>query len=367
MTLAQIDTQIEKWKQIQSKIALKLVDLDEMPTYLCIRRGIYRGTTAIAIAELGDGINRMWTLSALWEDAFSKLNATRAHAPMPWEKEKWLNGLGAMMVQPVIAVPGNLDLSDTLQMPTLTLGGALTEVVNQYDRVLALIHRIDAQISQAEAKVVDLSKLASSVGAGSLSTQITAIADQVQGDPLGVSMDSFAAIESQLKRFQAEVTDRQAVVHSLDQGEDTLSKIETLRSSANTKADECEKIFGAHQPIPNLDLSDLHAWGQTLRTRANEAELGSIKVGLSKWTKAIDSLRSQIEGADRANQDSLNRYQELSGRFSAAQAKAISTRCQNPAAEHLANQIRATIAQTPKNLEALEAQLIAYERLVRAS
>ncbi len=365
MTLTQIDTQIAKWKQVQSNIALKLVDLDEMPTYQCIRRSIYRGTTAVAIGELGDGIHLMWTLSALCEDVFTKLTSARAHSPMPWEKEKWLLGLDAMLLQPVIAVPGQLDLSDTLKQPTLTLGQALTEVVNQYQRLLEVIHRIDAQIAQTNAKVEELSQLADGLGAGNLRSQITAIADQVQSDPLGVSLDSFAAIESQLRRFRLEVSDRQGVVDALDRGEKTLTVIEKLRVSAQSRISECDRILGFHQSIPSADFTDLKLWGHTLRSRLTDSEVGSIKVGLSKWLAAIEEALKHTQEVDRANQDALNRYQEISGRFSAAQAKAISTHRQNPKVEQLAGNIRDKLAEIPKDLASLETSLVMYEQLLR--
>jgi hypothetical protein len=362
MNLAQIDSQIAKWKELRSNLAGKLVELDGMPTYLAVCRGLYQGTTAAAIGELGNAINLMWTLSDLWEAAFAQLNAARAHSPLPWEREKWLNELQSKILDPVITFPAGHDVS---QKPSLTLTQALREEVNQYERITDLIRRIVEQTALAQTKVRELSFLAESVGASKLKTQITDIADQVQSDPLGVSLDSFAAIEAQLNRLNAEITDRQAVIEAIEQGNMSLAQIEKLSIEAHHRLAECHRTLGSSSPVPSIDLSDLRAWGQTLRSRQNDLELGSVKVGLAKWSKAVGHVLQQLQHADQANQDSLNRYREVIGRFSAAKARAVTTRRNDPQADRIAQQIEADLAKTPKDLAALETTLATYENLVR--
>lgn len=361
MTLAQIDQQIAKWKQLQSNVSIKLVDLDEMPTYLGIVNGLFEGTTAASIGGIKGSIETVWALSAAWNEAFEKALAARAHSPLPWDKERWQRDLEAKLQGPVVARPS----LDSLAPPTMTLGQALTEIVNEYDRVIDLIGRIDARLGQSEAKTDELNRLAESLGATRLKSELSEVGDQIRSDPLGVSMDSFASIETRLRRFRAEVDERRTILDALDRGERRVRDADRLSAEADARAEDCRAKLGKATPVPRPSLEDLLDWSQTLRAKLSDAELSSMKVGLARWEAALESRTRPQTEADHANRDLLARYREVAGRFSAAQAQAAGTYRQSGPAEQLAHAIRAGLARSPKDVDALERDLVAYERLIR--
>jgi hypothetical protein len=368
MTLDEIDQQIAKWKQLQSSMALKLVALDERSTYQGIRSGLYQGTTAVAVGQLKDTIYQLWTLSGLLDDALSKINAMRGHAPRPWEREKWIRELAEKLVTPVIAVPAqaSMDLSDTLSKPTLTLGNTLTQLVNCYDQLSQFLNKIDERMAQMNTKMGALVSRAEKLGAQRFVTGINDIADQIRSDPLGVSLDSFSSMEAQLNRYASEATERQSISGALDAGERRINEFGKNALTAQRTADECQRQLGTYKPVPMCNTQDLTDWLQTLRRKLPDTDLSSLRVGVARWQETIEATIRPVTDADSFNRSMVSRLQEVQGRFSAVQAKASTTRNQSAQVDRLGSQLNAALAANPKNIADLERLLEAYERLVFA-
>ena len=376
MNLEPLDQELSRWKELLANAGQNLVELDAMTTYQALRSDrVFRGVTEPQVRAARQSIDRMWNMYGQISDVLGKAQALRDSPPVLWKRDEWMKEISALLHQPTVddALPdasfpaGNLTASPI--PPRFTVGRALAEVLDAFERTKTIIAKLDARYQQITDAVMSANKrialLGTTPGVDSLGALLTDSQSQAEFDPLGEWQSLFETITARISKIESQTASIRRLQELINAGQIRLNSIPALGSSAQKSHDICIKVFGDAAQVPPSDITELSEWLATLKSKLGQADSAAVSIGLSRWTAALEAKVGPIEACQKANAERLSRVDEIRGRLSAARARVSS---KGTMSVELADQfkvVETNLAANPLNLAKTEAALVSLETLIR--
>lgn len=357
MILEQIDQLLADWRKKVDLVGQNLIDLHGLTTYqrLCGASGFPKvhlmGVTKARVTPALEAMSDLFQHFDLLVTTVNKAVELRRQVPLFFGSEQKIHEIEHILtgrsiqltiVQIPLAQRGLLSASETANaIAPNELLAAMTDAFQvAKDAVLAVDEawlRLEPTLTDTEAEIVSLEKLADSLGQGSLielsaaRQKITALYTSIESDPLGVSVNFDGEVKpliarartslEQLVQQQNQIRENFAIAHTL------LKHLVELQRQAETAFAESREKVVDHStlstPLAQEQIEALRQWLTRLETKFTEGFLIPVRVGLENWTAKVKEYIAAQERAYTANKAPLELRQELRGRLDALKVKAL--------------------------------------------
>lgn len=357
MILEQIDQLLADWRKKVDLVGQNLIDLHGLATYqrLCGASGFPKvhlvGVTKARVTPALEAMSDLFQHFDLLVTTVNKAVELRRQVPLFFGSEQKIHEIEHILTGPsiqltIVQIPlaqrGLLSASEAANaIAPNELLAAMTDAFQvAKDAVLAVDEawsRLEPTLTDTEAEIVSLQKLADSLGQGSLielsaaRQKITSLYTSIESDPLGVSVNFDGEVKplivrarttlEQLVQQQNQIRENFASANSL------LKQLIELHCQAETAFAESREKVVDHStlstPLAQEQIEALSQWLTRLETKFTEGLLMPVRVGLENWTAKVKEYIAAQERAYKTNKAPLELRQELRGRLDALKVKAL--------------------------------------------
>ncbi|MFI6812362.1 hypothetical protein ACIBG7_08135 [Nonomuraea sp. NPDC050328] len=354
----------------RDRISESLLTLESHTTYQLLDGSQLRGATKDRWAEAEAAAATMWALNDAYRSTLRKAEEVRARRARPGAQE--MAELNLLLTESSIIVPSPAPKARPLTLlPAPDETVSMDEVVERMElafrQVMEVVEAVDQawsaalpRLDEAAAALREIADLAADLGEepalGALEGEVDGMRQQVLLDPLGPGLPS-AALDRALAALAARRT--------------------TLRAAATLKAEygrrkelltiEIAKAADAERQarLAHTQVSAKIALPPSARPPARSAELSAeleaIDASAGGWSARAARLGALEKAAAEAGQRAartagallglVNRRDELRGRLTATQAKAVRKRlAEDPVASRLYEEARTLLWSAPCDL-----------------
>jgi hypothetical protein len=397
ITLEQLDQLIAGWKQKIDLVGQNLIDLHGLPTYqrLTGEPGFppaeLSGSTKAQVNSALPAMNELFQHFELLvgtmrraEDSRKQVSRFLGAEQKILEIEFLLTGDSIQL--PVTRIP--LAQRSLLTAPETAIAISpdqlLIAMTNAFevarDVVLAVDEawgRLATNLAATEAEIATLKTLATSLqitASPELATAehaIAALYDQIDCDPLGVSLEFEQQLSPLIRQARTSLTklaeQRTQIQAALQTARVSLEQLTDLNQRAIAACAERHEKVVDHSPVAAPLTADylqaFQDWLARLDGTFAENSLHPVQIGLQNWNAKMAVAIATEQQTLVAHQQLIDRRQELRGRLDALKAKALARgRVEDETLSKLAEQAKQLLYARPTPLAQTAEFVRQYER-----
>jgi hypothetical protein len=386
-TLDSIDQQLTQWHDHLDCVNQNLIDLHSLYTYqrLSGTSGIppapLTGTTLAQVVPALADLDELFQHVDLLTDVVHRADSLRQNLPRLLGIEVRLQEIdqllsGESIQMPIINIPlaQRSLLSDKTSCQTIAPEKLLQAMVNAFDRARTVVLAVEQAWSHLEPKLLSLDQEILSLRPQITETErqqleqtLQTLRHNIDSDPLAADRQFEQTLRPQLDAIRQKIAQeaglRDRLQQSLAQSKSLMTKIQDTSKHLQSIAQERqEKVTISLPPAPvPEEITALQDWLDRLIDR--QAAVAAVSVGIDRWLTQGQHLLSRLEQALQENRQALDSRQELRGRLSALQAKAVARGwVEDAALVDLAAQAKQMLYSRPTPLDEAQACLKRYER-----
>jgi hypothetical protein len=391
-----IDRRLTDLRSTLERTAQNLVELDaDVTRQLLETSSSLTGETARNWDQAKTQIASVWQGQLALEDLLQTLTATRgSRRPVSRSQRDHLrsilDGASVHVACPNVGSPHSLVAECPASSADLTIDEAIARMSADYVAIVALVHEVDVVWTEVVPRLVSLESFLAELDArvtrigarrpNEIAWARRTLADareRAHGDPLSVSSEIVAAIESMVQRASVSVQDieqsrGELFANLATAAAKTDASVTTLRSARAQRHRDEAKIVISKGVWHALDEADTTIAG--LRRDIEEIR----QVASTHWMRAVPAARELVQRAttlcDRvaalgaADGSDLSARDELRGRLDAYRAKASGLgRAEDLVLERLYGEARDALYTTPCDLARAGALVGAYQQTLRVA
>jgi hypothetical protein len=400
MTLEEIDRAIAAWNERLAQVDRNLIDLHD-GDYPLIEASASRftGRTAERVVPAVAAMRALFDQRKTLGDALDRARVLRSGVSRIWPSRAQIEDITDLLRGPAVVLDSAVTpvaerglLSPADQARRVTLDGALTAMVQEYDLVRTVTtdvtrawQRVNPALDGFNLKFGALVELARHVGSAAdpdllgLRTEVDGLRDRVASDPLTVAGELDATVQPRLRelgeRLERLAKTRAELQSRLNDARAQLIALEASRAAASESFDQAQvRILdpvGLVQPLSDEDLDELRAWLTKLEETVVAGRWQAATVGLTRFAETVRARLDHEERSAASNRLIADAPEELTGRLAARRGQLKQLRARGvslvPDLEREVDALVTLMTQKPFPLGLASAQLARFEEQLRAT
>lgn len=385
MTVAELDTKLENWRQVAESALNNVMEVYENPTYKSLCEGKFTGETA---ARLGDPckINKLAEQASILKSFVDRAFTLRKGITLLNKGER-VAEIDALLTKDSITLGDELT---PLANRTLTGKASVTRrctpkelldrLTSEFDLAKALVSDIDAIQTSILRKLDDMRRdlqlfqvqhPTSPEVAGALQRSLE-LDGLVMTDPVGAQRileDEIAPLLTAARAANAnEHQARSKISAGIAKADYLMRELQAAHVAAAAAVEERKLKLITQAPLTEAlsdsEIERMIEWLATLKKTAATPEWKCVVFGIDKWiSKADEQIASERKAASESRAI-IERRLELRGLLGALQAKVSGEgRGEEPGVVEAGRKARELLYQRPTPMEEAERLVREYQRL----